>query len=110
MSWIKTANQLGKYYSTYRGFRIYIIKEPDSKESIVERNGVLYKKIDLINGEMVAIDKTGVIIKGHHVDAIGSKIDIELMRRYHSKIENRTKRTYTKRLSKSEKRAKIYLK
>lgn len=107
MSWITEANRFGRYEQTYCGFRIYWTKEPSHTTRIEIRNGEKFEVTDLYKGDLVAIDKTGAIIKDHWIDRIGEKIDMEMVQRFYHKKENRT---YSKRLSKSEKRAQEYLK
>ncbi len=76
--WVKEANKLGKYKQTYEQFRIYEIKEPSHTESIVEREGALWRKTEFTQGEYVAIDKYGVTYKGKYWDII-AKIDIDVL-------------------------------
>ena len=87
MSWIKAANQIGKYEETHIGFRIYCTLEPKIKESIVEREDGLYKRIDFIKGWFVAIDKMQVRFEAKHISELHFKIEIEHMRRAFEKRE-----------------------
>ena len=86
VGWVKEANKLGIYKSTYNKFRIYTIKEPTSIKSIVKREGVdgLWRRTDFTQGEYVAIDKYGVTYKGKYWDII-SKIDIDVMMQLYGK-------------------------
>jgi|GEM_PF-6355852 len=107
MSWITEANRFGRYEQTYCGFRIYWTKEASHTTRIEVRNGEKFEVTDLHRGDLVAIDKTGAIIKDHWIDRIGEKIDMEMvLRSYHKKRQS----NLSKRLSRAEKRAQQYLK
>jgi len=84
MGWVKEANKKGKYDRTYEGFRINIIKEPTSSESLKEINGEMYRETSFTKGEYFATDSTGLVFNGWIWDII-SKIDKEIMRRKMSK-------------------------
>lgn len=59
MTWIKDANKIGKYEETRHGFRVYCIKA----SKVVEHITPEYIIRDLIPGEYVAINQSGVRIK-----------------------------------------------
>lgn len=85
MHWIKEANKLGKYDKTYQGFRIYCTKEPESIQRMEEREDGQWNVTDFIQGEYIAIDKTGLRYDGKFWDFIIPQIDKEAMRRQMSK-------------------------
>lgn len=67
LSWIKNANKLGKYYTTYFGYRISI-----TKKGSVE---IIGNKTIFTEGQYVAINKTGNKITGK-LSTVISKIDL----------------------------------
>lgn len=84
MGWIKEANKKGRYERTYEGFRIYVVVEPTSTESIVEKDGELWNSVKFTRGDYYATDSTGLTYTGWRWDVIG-KIDKEIFRRKLSK-------------------------
>lgn len=91
MSWVKEANKLGRYNTSYKGFRIYCIKEPQIKTTHEQREDGIYQRTDFIPGEMLAIDKTGIRFEAPYVENLAFKIDIEIMQRYWDRQDNRQK-------------------
>jgi hypothetical protein len=89
MSWVKEANKLGRYNTTYLGFRIYCIKEPQIRTSHYQREDGIYQRTDFIQGEMLAIDKTGTTFTAPYVENLAFKIDMELLNRYYDRKEAR---------------------
>jgi len=87
MSWIKEANKIGKYERSYKGFRFYCTKEPEIKTYTEERNGERWQVTDIIKGDFIGIDKTGLRFEAHHFDELAGKIDFEIIRRVYSKRE-----------------------
>lgn len=75
MGWISESNKIGKYKTTYKGFRFYCTKESEVIESVVERDDGMYNKTEFIKGEYIAIDKSGQRIEGYYWYII-TKIDI----------------------------------
>lgn len=83
MSWVKDANKIGEYKTTYGGYRIYCIKQPQIVERIEERETGIYRITDFVRGEFLAINKDGDKIEGYYLEDIASKIDIqEIKKRY----------------------------
>lgn len=78
MSWMKEANKLGRYVMTYRCFRVYCTKEPETQEIIEDREDGQWRVTNFIKGEFVAIDKKGVVINGTGLESLGFDIDKEL--------------------------------
>lgn len=62
MGWIKQANKIGEYYSTYLGFRIY-----------------------KANRIYIAINKDGVRVECPRLEGIGFEIDIADAHEYYKK-------------------------
>ena len=62
MGWVKEANKIGRYHTTYKGFRLY------------------YTRIRIF-----AIDKNGCSFESQKLEAIGFLIDKELINRYYDK-------------------------
>ena len=58
-SWIADANRLGVYLGSYKGYRMYCVQEVTHRVSIVERDGELWERTDIIPGKFIAIDKNG---------------------------------------------------
>lgn len=81
MNWIKEANKIGKYHTTYNGFRIYITKQGSISESIEERSDGIYSVKKITTTEFIAIDKTGLKLTGSGLEDIGYKIDFETLKR-----------------------------
>lgn len=91
MSWISEANKLGKYDTTHRGFRIYVVKEGSFTESYFQNEKLeLIHQVDFHNSERIAIDKNGVRFDGN-LHEIYFKIDIEMSARYFDKREKKIK-------------------
>jgi hypothetical protein len=89
MSWVKEANKLGRYSTTYHGFRIYCTKEPQVLTTEYEEEGSLWRRTDFIKGEMVAIDKTGCTFTAPYTEELAFKIDMELLNRHYDRKEAR---------------------
>lgn len=84
VGWIKEANKLGKYKTTYYSFRIYTVDEPTHTERIEEREDGTYNVTEFTKGDYIAIDKYGVTYKGWYWDII-AKIDIDVIQQRFSK-------------------------
>lgn len=81
MSWIKEANKIGRYETTYKGFRFYYTKEASMFHSIVEKDGALWNKTEIIKAELVAINKNGLTLEGNYIDEMAFRIDIILIKK-----------------------------
>jgi hypothetical protein len=79
MSWVKDANKIGEYHSTYRGFRIYKVGGGGSEQWVEERADGFWRVTKFIPTEFVAIDKTGARLSATGIEGIGYEIDKELM-------------------------------
>jgi hypothetical protein len=90
MTWIKQANKIGKYRSTYKGFRIYCTKQSRIVVRIEKREDGLYRITQIIPGWLVAVDKTGSRFEGADITSVAFKIDIEILNRHFDKIENKS--------------------
>lgn len=77
MSWIKEANKLGEYQSTYKGFRIYITEKGIVNDTMEDRADGTYNVITITPSKLIAINKNGVKIEGS-LEVIGMKIDLEM--------------------------------
>jgi hypothetical protein len=82
MSWIKEANKLGVYEDSLKGFRIYCTKNAEIKSSVVELDGELWNRTDIIAGHFVAVDKNGFRIEAKYMDEIKNKILLEDAQRF----------------------------
>jgi len=87
MSWIKEANKIGKYETSYKGFRLYCTKEPEIIQSVVTIDGEQYNRTELIKGWFVAIDKTKLRFEANNIQELSFKIEVEEIRRVFSKRE-----------------------
>ena len=76
IGWIKEANKLGKYKTTYKGFRIYTVKEVTCIQDVVQREGQMYSRTSFTKGDYVAVDRYGVTYKGWYWNII-AKIDVD---------------------------------
>lgn len=84
MGWVKEANKLGKYLTTFLGYRIYVKVQPTHVESIITENGVQYRKTEFFPGEYVAVNRYADIIECEGLGNMIAKIEIEYLRQLNS--------------------------
>jgi hypothetical protein len=75
MGWIKEWNKKGQYVTTYKGFRIYRVKDGSYTQYTDKREDGEYLVTHFINPEFVAVNKSGDIIKADGLSALGCRID-----------------------------------
>jgi protocatechuate 3,4-dioxygenase beta subunit len=80
MSWIKQANKIGKYNSTYKGYRIYLKKQGSVT---VEENGE-YMTTHIVPNTYAAMNKAGTYLEGSGMNGIGEAIDMQSIHDYYN--------------------------
>jgi hypothetical protein len=91
VSWVKEANKLGEYRTTYKGFRIYCTLKPEAKSRIEKRNLQTFRVTEFTKGKYVAIDKSGATLEGDSVDGLGYAIDIASLQQYWARKDARAR-------------------
>jgi hypothetical protein len=81
MGWLKQANKIGKYETTWNGFRIYLTKSETIKQYTEHREEGSFMVTDFGKREYVAVDKTGFKITDYSIEGIAYKIDFEILGR-----------------------------
>lgn len=76
MGWIKKANKLGVYETTYEGFRIYRTRPSQWVETTEQRADGLYRVQTLIRGQWLAINRKGQRLAADNIERLGWEIDI----------------------------------
>lgn len=78
--WIKEANKIGKYYQSYRGYRIYYVVISASKTETMEIDGKIFEHRTFEKGKLIAVNKPGNRIERYSLSEVGSAIDVEIFR------------------------------